>query len=129
VEVIFDPSVISYGTLLKVFFSIAHNPTELNFQGPDHGTQYRSVVFYANEAQKQLTQAYIRKIDAAKVFPKPIVTQVVPLEAFYKAEDYHQHFMDKNPTYPYILYWDVPKVNDLERTYPGLISAQYRGKS
>ncbi|MBN2353593.1 MAG: peptide-methionine (S)-S-oxide reductase MsrA [Spirochaetales bacterium] len=121
IEITFDPSVISYGTLLKVFFSVAHNPTELNFQGPDHGTQYRSAVFYTGPEQKKVAEQYIRTLDKAKVFPSSIVTQVVPFNAFYPAEAYHQDFMDRNPTYPYIVFWDKPKVADLERMYPGLL--------
>ena len=122
VRITYDPKQISYGTLLKVYFSVAHDPTELNFQGPDEGTQYRSAIFYANPLQKQVAEEYIKSLDAAKVFPKPIVTQVVPLKAFYPAEEYHQHFMDRNPNYPYILYWDKPKVARLEMVYPDLIA-------
>jgi peptide-methionine (S)-S-oxide reductase len=122
VQIVFDPAKISYGTLLKVFFSIAHVPTELNDQGPDVGTQYRSVIFYANEAQKSTAERYIDVINKAKVFPKPIVTQVVPLKEFYPAEDYHQRFMDKNPDYPYIVMWDAPKVTMLNEKYPELVA-------
>ncbi|HUX49193.1 MAG TPA: peptide-methionine (S)-S-oxide reductase MsrA [Spirochaetia bacterium] len=125
VELTYDPSVISYGTLLKVFFSVVQNPTELNYQGPDHGTQYRSVIFYMNDQQKELAQAYIKKLDAAKTFSSPIVTQVVPFKAFYNAEEYHQHFMDNNPYYPYIVYWDWPKVKALEKLYPNLVVERY----
>ncbi len=123
VEIRYDPSKISYGTLLKVFFTVAHNPTELNFQGPDYGTQYRSVIFYANDGQKQVAESYIRELDQAKVFSGPIVTQVVPLKAFYAAEDYHQHFLDKNPTYPYIVFVDMPKIAALKRMFPQLVAA------
>jgi peptide-methionine (S)-S-oxide reductase len=122
VRITYDPKQISYGTLLKIYFSVAHDPTQLNFQGPDEGTQYRSAIFYANATQKQVAEEYIRSLDAAKVFPKPIVTQVVPLKAFYPAEEYHQHFMDRNPNYPYIVYWDRPKVARLEQIYPDLIA-------
>jgi peptide-methionine (S)-S-oxide reductase len=122
VRITYDPRVISYGMILKVFFSVAHDPTQFNYQGPDHGTQYRSVIFYADEAQKRVAEQYIRELDAAKVFPKKIVTQVVPLAAFYPAEDYHQNFMDNNPDYPYIVYWDLPKVQHLEREFPQLIA-------
>jgi peptide-methionine (S)-S-oxide reductase len=122
VKITYDPKQVSYGTLLKIYFSVAHNPTELNFQGPDHGTQYRSAIFYATPQQKQVAEEYIRSLDAAKVFPKRIVTQVVPLKAFYPAEDYHQDFMDHNPDYPYIVYWDRPRVERLVQTYPDLIS-------
>jgi len=125
VEITYNPSVISYGTLLKVFFSVAHDPTELNYQGPDEGTQYRSAIFYANDAQKQEAQDYIQLLDKAHAYPKPIVTQVVPLKAFYAAEDYHQNFMDNNPTWPYIVAFDRPKVMDLQRMYPDLLSGKY----
>jgi peptide-methionine (S)-S-oxide reductase len=122
VEVTFDPSVISYGTLLKVFFSVVCDPTELNYQGPDHGTQYRSALFYTSPEQKRIADDYIGILNNAKVFPKPIVTQVVPFKAFYPAEEYHQHFLDKNPDYPYIVYWDLPKIADLKKEYPGLLA-------
>jgi peptide-methionine (S)-S-oxide reductase len=121
VQVRYDPAKISYGTILKVFFTIAHDPTQLNYQGPDHGTQYRSVIFYANAGQKQVAESYIAALDAARVYPQKIVTQVVPLKAFYPAEDYHQHFLDRNPDYPYIAYWDMPKIANLRHTYPDLV--------
>jgi peptide-methionine (S)-S-oxide reductase len=124
VQVRYDPSKISYGTLLKVYFSIAHDTTQLNYQGPDHGTQYRSAIFYANAGQKQLAEKYIQIINDARSYPKPIVTQVVPLKAFYAAEDYHQKFLDKNPDYPYIVYWDLPKISRLQATYPTLVAAK-----
>jgi peptide-methionine (S)-S-oxide reductase len=124
VQIHYNPAQISYGTLLKVFFSVAHDPTELNFQGPDYGTQYRSAIFYANDGQKQVAEAYIRALDKSKLFPKPIVTQVVPLKAFYAAEDYHQKFLDNNPDYPYIVYWDLPKIANLKRTYPELVASR-----
>jgi peptide-methionine (S)-S-oxide reductase len=117
----YDPTVISYGTLLKVFFMVAHDPTELNFQGPDHGSQYRSVIWYANDGQKMVAEAYISELEKAKVFSKPIVTQVDPLKAFYPAEEYHQHFLDNHPDYPYIVFWDMPKIANLKRTYPELV--------
>ena len=123
IQIHFNPAQISFGTLLKVFFSVAHDPTELNYQGPDHGTQYRSVIFYANDGQKQAAESYIRTLNGAKLFSKPIVTQVVPLKAFYPAEDYHQKFLDNNPNYPYIVYWDLPKIADLQRSYPQLVVA------
>jgi peptide-methionine (S)-S-oxide reductase len=123
IQIHYNPAQISYGTLLKVFFSVAHDPTELNYQGPDHGTQYRSAIFYANDGQKQVAESYIRTLDSAKLFSRPIVTQVVPLKAFYPAEDYHQKFLDNNPTYPYIVYWDLPKISDLQRSYPQLVVA------
>jgi peptide-methionine (S)-S-oxide reductase len=122
VKITYDPKQISYGMLLKIYFSIAHDPTELNYQGPDHGTQYRSAIFYGTPQQKQVAEEYIRSLDAAKVFKKRIVTQVTPLKAFYPAEDYHQNFMDHNPDYPYIVYWDRPKVEKLVQVYPDLIS-------
>ncbi len=121
VEVVFDPAVISYGQLLKVFFSIAHDPTQLNRQGPDRGTQYRSAIFYANAAQQRAATTYIREVGQAGVFGnKPIVTQVTPLVKFFPAEDYHQDFARLNPTHRYILYWDAPKVAHLKRDLPDL---------
>ncbi|WP_455383654.1 peptide-methionine (S)-S-oxide reductase MsrA [Salinispira pacifica] len=126
VEVMFDPKQISYGTLLKVFFSVVCDPTQLNYQGPDHGTQYRNALFYTNQAQKEVAEKYIALLGKANVFPNKIVTQVVPFKAFYKAEDYHQHFLDKNPRYPYIVYWDMPKIADLRRMYPQLVKEQYK---
>ena len=122
IQVHYNPSVISYGTLLKVFFTVAHDPTELNFQGPDHGTQYRSAIFYANEGQKQVAESYIKALDQAKLFSRQIVTQVVPLKAFYPAEAYHQKFLDNNPDYPYIVFWDLPKIASLKKTYPELVT-------
>ena len=124
IQVHYDPALISYGTLLKVFFTVAHDPTELNFQGPDSGTQYRSAIWYGNDGQKQVAEEYIRALDQAKVFSKPIVTQVVPLKAFYAAEDYHQHFLDRNPDYPYIVFVDMPKIAALKRTYPQLLASK-----
>src|SRR5437588_953044 len=108
VQVIYDPSQVTYGQLLKVFFSVAHDPTELNRQGPDTGTQYRSAIFYMSEDQKRVAEAYIRQLEDAKVFSRPIVTQVVPFHGFYAAENYHQHFLDRNPDNPYIRYNDLP---------------------
>ena len=123
VKITYDPNVISYGQLLKIFFAIAHDPTELNRQGPDEGTQYRSSIFYANEEQKQIATAYIKQLGDAKVFRRPIVTTVVPLEAFYPAEAYHQNFLVRNPTYPYIVYNDLPKVKHLEQEFPAMVRA------
>ena len=117
----YDPQIISYGTLLKIFFSVAHNPTELNYQGPDHGSQYRSAIFYENPEQKKTAEDYIALLTREKIFPGPIVTQIVPLKKFYPAEDYHQNFMAKNPNYPYIVMWDRPKVQALKQLYPQLI--------
>jgi peptide-methionine (S)-S-oxide reductase len=120
VEVTFDPAQITYGQLLKIFFSVAHDPTQKDHQGPDWGSQYRSVIFYANDDQKKVAEAYIRQLQEAGVYSHRIVTQVVPLKAFYAAEAHHQHFMQNNPTYPYILYNDLPKVNALKKYYPDL---------
>lgn len=122
IRITYEPTRISYGTLLKVFFSIAHNPTELNFQGPDYGTQYRSVIFFMNADQERVARQYISTLESARVFRHPIVTQVVPFRAFYPAEQYHQHFLDMNPNYPYILLVDMPKIQALERTYPALLA-------
>lgn len=121
VQITYDPAKISYGTLLKVFFAVAHDPTELNRQGPDEGTQYRSSIFYSTPQQKDVAEAYIRQLDAAKIFPRSIVTKVVPLEGFYAAEGYHQHFLDRNPTYPYIVYNDLPKIEHLRKEFPELV--------
>lgn len=120
VKVVFDPAKISYGTLLRVFFSVVHDPTQLNRQGPDVGTSYRSVIFYTTPEQEKIAQAYIAQLDAAKAFPKPIVTQVVPLTAFYDAEDYHQDYAEKNPDNPYIQVCDIPKVHALQAQFPEL---------
>lgn len=120
VQVTYDPSKITYGQLLTVFFSVVHDPTELNRQGPDTGTQYRSAIFYADDEQKRVAEAYIQQLNEAQVFKHPIVTQVVPLKAFYPAEAYHQHFLQNNPTYPYIVYNDLPKLAALKKHYPEL---------
>ena len=120
VKITFDPSVISYGQLLRVFFSVAHDPTQLNRQGPDSGTQYRSVIFYANEEQKQIAESYISQLEKAKSFPRPIVTQVVPLKAFYEAEAYHQDYATLHPDNPYIAINDAPKVEHLHEQFPDL---------
>jgi peptide-methionine (S)-S-oxide reductase len=122
IRIEFDPSKITFGTLLKVYFSVAHDPTQLNYQGPDHGTQYRSVIFYTNAAQEKIAREYIRIIDNAGVFKDPIVTQVVPFKAFYQAEAYHQDFMDNHPNNPYIVYWDLPKIALLKEKYPELVA-------
>jgi peptide-methionine (S)-S-oxide reductase len=121
VEITYDPSRISYETLLKVYFRVAHDPTQRDRQGPDDGSQYRSAVFYANETQRRVALAEIASLSRAKTFQRPIVTEVVPLKAFYPAEPYHQHFADRNPTYPYIVAIDAPKVIALKTTYPQLI--------
>lgn len=120
VRVVYDPSVVSYGTLLRVFFSVAHDPTELNRQGPDVGTQYRSALFYRNEAQKKEAAAYIEQLTKAKYFPRPIVTQVTQLDKFFPAEAYHQDYMAHHPNQPYIVYNDAPKVENLKRGFPDL---------
>jgi peptide-methionine (S)-S-oxide reductase len=124
VKVTYDPSKVSYAELLKVFFDVAHDPTQLNRQGPDYGTQYRSVVFYANDQQKAIAQRYIAQLDQAKAFPKPIVTQVVPLDKFYPAEDYHQNYLELHPDQPYIVYNDLPKLVHLKKDYPAWYQAK-----
>jgi peptide-methionine (S)-S-oxide reductase len=124
VKIVYDPSKVTYGELLRVFFSVALDPTELNRQGPDEGTQYRSVVFYSNDDQKRIAQAYIAQLGQAKVFPRPIVTQVVPLQAFYPAEAYHQNYATLHPDNPYIVYNDAPKVANLRREFPDLYSGK-----
>jgi len=127
VEVVYDPSRITYGTLLRIYFSVAHDPTQLNRQGPDVGTSYRSSIFYADETQKRIANAYIAQLDAAKVFPKPIVTQVAPLQGFYRAEDYHQDYALKNPDNPYIEVCDLPKISALKKQFPDLF-VDYKGR-
>lgn len=120
VQITYDPAQITYGQLLKVYFSVAHDPTELNRQGPDSGTQYRSAIFYMNDEQKKVADAYIKQIENEHVFSSPIVTQVVPYKGFYAAESYHQHFLQNNPTYPYIVYNDLPKLAALKKQYPAM---------
>ena len=120
VKITFDPSQISYGQLLKVFFSVAHDPTQLNRQGPDHGTQYRSAIFYRNARQQQVADSYIKQLTAAKTFPRPIVTQVAKLPAFYAAEDYHQHYLEQHPNQPYIVINDKPKLVALKKQFPDM---------
>ena len=120
VQIIFDPSQVTYGELLRVFFSVAHDPTQLNRQGPDQGTQYRSVIFYNTEEQKKIAEAYIAQLGQAKVFGQRIVTQVVPLKAFYRAEDYHQNYATLHPNNPYIVFNDAPKVANLQKEFPAL---------
>jgi peptide-methionine (S)-S-oxide reductase len=120
VKITYEPSKITYGQLLQVYFSVAHNPTQLNYQGPDYGTQYRSTIFAQNETQKKLAQSYIAQLDKAKVFDKPIVTTLETGKKFYPAEGYHQDFLAFNPTYPYIVYNDLPKVENLKRLFPAL---------
>jgi peptide-methionine (S)-S-oxide reductase len=118
VKITFDPAQISYGQLLKLFFSVVHDPTQLNRQGPDVGSQYRSVIFYADGEQRRIAEAYISQLEQAKVFPRPIVTQVVPLKAFYDAEAYHQDYARFHPDDPYIANYDAPKVEQLREQFP-----------
>ena len=124
VKVTYDPAQVSYGQLLKVFFSVAHDPTQLNRQGPDHGTQYRSAIFTTSDEQKRVAQAYVAQLDKAKVFGRAIVTEVVALPAFYPAEAYHQNYLALNPTQPYIVFNDLPKLANLKTQFPDL----YTGK-
>ena len=122
VQIVFDPGQVSYGEILQIYFSVVHDPTQLNRQGPDMGPQYRSNIFYADEAQKKIAQAYIAQLETAKAFGRPIVTRVDPLAAFYPAEDYHQDYLVKNPRQPYIVIHDLPKVDNLKKVFP----ARYR---
>jgi peptide-methionine (S)-S-oxide reductase len=124
VEITFDPKEVSYGEILQVFFSVAHDPTQLNRQGPDSGTQYRSSIFFADETQKKIAAAYIAQLDKAHLYRSAIVTRVDPLKGFYPAEDYHQDFLIKNPTYPYIVYNDLPKIRNFQKTLPALYSGK-----
>ncbi len=123
VEITFDPSKISLQQLLGVFFLVAHDPTQVNRQGPDVGSQYRSVVFYEDDSQKQIVQAYIKQLTDAKVFDAPIATQILPLQAFYPAEAYHQHYVARNPDNPYVVYEDLPKLAHLREKFPNLIKS------
>jgi len=127
VEVVYDPSKITYGQLLRIFFSVVHDPTQLNRQGPDVGTSYRSAIFYANDRQQRIATAYIAQLDGAKVFPKRIVTEVTPLKGFYRAEDYHQDYALHNPDNPYILVCDRPKISALKEQFPELF-VDYKGR-
>ena len=124
VKVTYDPNKVSYGTLLQIYFSVIHDPTQLNRQGPDSGTQYRSAIFYADAAQKETAEKYIAQLDAAKSYPAKIVTQVVPLAAFYPAEAYHQDYLTLHPTAGYIVYNDLPKIANLKAMFP----QQYRAE-
>jgi peptide-methionine (S)-S-oxide reductase len=124
VKIVYDPSKVTYGQLLQVFFSVAHDPTELNHQGPDEGTQYRSVIFYGNDEQKKIAEDYIAQLEQAKVFPHKIVTQVVAFKAFYPAEGYHQNYAARHPDNPYIAHYDLPKVANLQQIYPQLYRNQ-----
>ncbi len=127
VRVVYDPSQITYGQLLRVFFSVAHDPTQLNRQGPDIGTSYRSAIFYSDEEQQKISLAYIAQLDAAHIFRKPIVTQVVPLKGFYNAEKYHQDYALHNPNNPYIQVCDRPKVEALKKEFPELFQ-EYKAR-
>jgi peptide-methionine (S)-S-oxide reductase len=118
VEILYDASQVTYGELLRVFFSVAHDPTQLNRQGPDEGTQYRSAIFYQTDQQKHIAEAYIAQLDQAKTFSHKIATQVVPLQAFYNAEGYHQNYATLHPDNPYIVYNDAPKVANLKKEFP-----------
>ena len=124
VEIVYDPSKITLGQLLKVFFSVAHDPTELNRQGPDTGTQYRSIIFFSNTDQQRIAQSYVDQLNQSKVFSQPIVTQIVPLKAFYRAEDYHQNYATEHPDNPYIAMFDLPKLKNLQQQFPSLFVAK-----
>ena len=120
VQITYDPRKITYGRILQVYFSVAHDPTELNRQGPDSGTQYRSTIFPTSDEQAQVAKAYIAQLEGAHVFGAPVVTTIEPGKTFYRAEDYHQDFLAKNPSYPYIVFNDLPKVANLKRLFPAL---------
>jgi peptide-methionine (S)-S-oxide reductase len=120
VRVTYDPSVVTYGQLLKVYFGVAHDPTELNRQGPDTGTQYRSAVFYTNDEQKRIAEGYVAQLQAAKAFRRPIVTEITALEGFHPAEAYHQGYLARHPNQPYIVINDLPKIDALKEKLPGL---------
>jgi peptide-methionine (S)-S-oxide reductase len=120
VSISFDPSQVTYGQLLMIYFSVAHDPTQWNRQGPDTGSQYRSVIFFTNEEQKRIAEAYIAQLDGAKVYSRPLVTKVEPFQTFYPAEDYHQDYLKNNPSNPYIVYNDLPKLESLKRVFPAL---------
>ena len=124
VQIVYDPSKITLGQLLKVFFSVAHDPTELNRQGPDTGTQYRSIIFFSNTDQQRIAQSYVDQLNQSKVFSQPIVTQIVPLKDFYRAEDYHQNYATEHPDNPYIAMFDLPKLKNLQQQFPSLYVAK-----
>jgi peptide-methionine (S)-S-oxide reductase len=124
VKITFDPAAISYGQILQIAFSVVHDPTQLNRQGPDVGTQYRSAIFYADETQKRIAEAYISQLDNAHAFPRPIVTRVDPLKGFFPAEGYHQDYLIHNPNAPYIAMFDLPKVENFKRMFPELYSGR-----
>ena len=118
VQITFDPTKVTYGQLLKIFFAVAHDPTQRDRQGPDSGRQYRSAIFFANDEQRKIAQSYIQQLSQKKVFGSPIVTEVNRLKAFYPAEDYHQNFITRNPTYPYVVVHDLPKLAQLKKEFP-----------
>jgi peptide-methionine (S)-S-oxide reductase len=120
VQVIYDPAQVSYGKLLQIFFSVGHDPTQLNRQGPDHGTQYRSAIFYNTPQQERVAESYIKQLTAAKTFSRPIVTQVAKLRAFFRAEEYHQDYLAHHPNQPYIVINDQPKVAALKKQFPDI---------
>src|SRR5271155_1407960 len=124
VEITFDPAAISYGQILQIAFSVVHDPTQLNRQGPDAGTQYRSAIFYVDETQKRIAEAYIGQLDSSHAFPRSIVTRVDPLKGFYPAEDYHQDYLYHNPSSPYIAIYDIPKVENFKHLFPELYSGR-----
>jgi peptide-methionine (S)-S-oxide reductase len=124
VKITFDPAVVSYGQILQIAFSVVHDPTQLNRQGPDVGTQYRSAIFYADDTQKQIAEAYISQLDKSRAFSRPIVTRVDPLKGFFPAEDYHQDYLIHNPYVPYIAINDIPKIENLKRTFAELYSGR-----
>jgi peptide-methionine (S)-S-oxide reductase len=121
VKITYDPTKVSYGQLLRVFFAVAHDPTQLNRQGPDEGPQYRSSIFYGSPDEKTVAEAYIKQLNEAKMFPRRIATMVVRLEGFYAAEAYHQNFVQRNPSYPYVVYNDLPKLEHLKKDFPELL--------
>jgi peptide-methionine (S)-S-oxide reductase len=121
IQITFNPAKISYGQLLKIFFSVAHDPTQVNRQGPDYGRQYRSAIFYADAEQKRIAEAYIKQLDEAGVFKKPIATQVAELKAFYPAEEYHQDFVRRNPFHPYVVVNALPKIEKTKKAFPALL--------
>lgn len=123
VQITYDSEKISYGQLLKVFFAIAHDPTQLNRQGPDSGPQYRSAIFFSNLDEQRVAQAYIEQLNQSKVFAEPIVTQLAPLDRFYEAEGYHQNFIQRNPRYPYVVVHDLPKLAQLTQQFPNLLKS------
>jgi peptide-methionine (S)-S-oxide reductase len=124
VKITFDPAQISYGQILQIAFSVVHDPTQLNRQGPDVGTQYRSAVFYGDDTQKRIAEAYISQLSNSHAYARPIVTRVDPLKGFYPAEDYHQDYLIHNPTAPYIAFFDIPKIENFKQTFPDLYSGR-----